>query len=165
MTVIKNFEEFINDLKNQKYQPHRNRFNEIVHNEKNETKSYLIEILIESSNRLFEHEAIQNFQKTNNRYYYHPEEIHPPVKAHYHVIPARGKNEIYAVNMDGTTHHKKNRGYQIPRKEADELRKLGVDIRPDNIIEHIETSSEEEKMLITESMEKDCISILIEIAE
>jgi len=165
MAEIKNFEQFIDSLANQKHKPFVKRFNEILENKKVETKTYLIEIVFESSDIILEHEVIKNFQKSSNRYYYHAEETHPPVKAHYHVIPLRGKKEIYAVNMDGTSHHKKNKGYEIPRKEADELRKLGVDISINNIIEHIEDLVDDEKKMITESITKDCVTIFIEIEE
>ena len=40
--------------------------------------------------------------------------------------------------MDGTARHKKNRGYQVPSKEAEELRALGVNIPDDRIIENIQ---------------------------
>lgn len=36
---------------------------------------------------------------------------------------------------DGTAHHKSNRGYVVPKKEAEELRSLGVKIPNDNILE------------------------------
>ena len=128
-------------------------------------KTYLIELTFDFGANLLEHQSIKNFKKTNNRYYYHPEETHPPVKAHYHVIPSKGNKEIYAVNMDGTSHHRVNQGYQIPKKEADELRALGVRIKPDNLIVHLEFLSGTEKQLLNESLQRDCISILLEIEE
>ncbi|OCX52770.1 hypothetical protein BEL04_00070 [Mucilaginibacter sp. PPCGB 2223] len=52
---------------------------------------------------------------------------------------------MYAVNVDdGSAHHKVNRGYTVPRKEADELRALGVNIKPDNILEGIDYEFSEE---------------------
>ncbi|MEI9954927.1 MAG: hypothetical protein WDM90_01105 [Ferruginibacter sp.] len=85
-----------------------------------------------------EHESIKRFQKSTNRYYFHPESTNPPVKGHYHVVPSKGNEEIYAVNLDGTAHHKINKGYQIPKKEAEELKRLGVNINDDRIIESID---------------------------
>ncbi len=82
-----------------------------------------------------EHEKYQGFQKTTNRYIKHPENLDIPVSAHYHVYPNNGKIEIYAVNMDGTAHHKKHSGYEVPNKEAKELKKLGVNIPLNRIIE------------------------------
>ncbi|MBK7851625.1 MAG: hypothetical protein IPJ66_10940 [Bacteroidetes bacterium] len=67
--------------------------------------------------------------------------------------------------MDGTAHHKANRGYQIPKKEADVLRSLGVEIGPDRLIESIEFLEMNLRELLTESIEHDCISIFIEIEE
>lgn len=165
MAEIKNFEQFVDRLANRKHKPFVKRFKEILENTNLETKTYLIEIVFESSDIILEHEVIKNFKKSSNRYYYHAEEIHPPVKAHYHVIPLKGKKEIYAVNIDGTSHHKKNKGYEIPRKEADELRKLGVDIGLNNIIEHIKDLVDSEKIMINESIAKDCVIIFIEIEE
>lgn len=83
-----------------------------------------------------EHEKYQSFQKTHNRYLQHPANPDIPVQAHYHIYPNNGKKEIYAVNMNGTAHHKKNRGYEVPNKEADELRKFGVNIPDNRIIEN-----------------------------
>jgi hypothetical protein len=67
---------------------------------------------------------------------YHPDNPDIPVKAHYHIYPNNGKQEIYAVNMDGSAHHKNNRGFEVPNKEAKELRKLGVEIPVNRIIEN-----------------------------
>lgn len=101
--------------------------------------SYCVQLTIgdDSGDSLItEHEKYQRFKKTTNRYNYHPENPDIPVKGHYHIYPSNGKQEIYSVNMDGTAHHKKNRGYEVPNKEAKELRKLGVDIPKDRIIEN-----------------------------
>ncbi len=68
--------------------------------------------------------------------YYHPEKPSIPVKAHYHIVPSKSKEELYAVNVDdGKAHHKSNRGHIVLRKEADELRSLGVNIPSNNIFE------------------------------
>lgn len=83
-----------------------------------------------------EHEQYKSFNKTTNRYLYHPANQDIPVQAHYHIYPNNGKKEIYAVNMDGTAHHKDNRGFEVPKKEAKELRKMGVNIPEDRIIEN-----------------------------
>ena len=40
----------------------------------------------------------------------------------------------------GVAHHRQNKNYEVPKKEADELRKLGVILKPSNIIEMIEIS-------------------------
>ena len=92
----------------------------------------------------------------------HPAKTHPPVKGHYHVYPKNGKDELYAVNMDGTAHHQRHQGYEIPRKEAEELRALGVDIRPDRIIEFLEFAEDERTKLLTESLGEEYVSIYIE---
>lgn len=101
--------------------------------------SYCVQLTFEDDNGnslITEHEKYQGFKKTTNKYIYHPKNPDIPVKAHYHIYPNNGKQEIYSVNMDGTAHHKKNRGYEVPSKEAKELRKLGVDIPKDRIIEN-----------------------------
>jgi hypothetical protein len=85
---------------------------------------------------LIEHNQYTQFQKTTNRYTYHPKNPSIPFKAHYHIYPSNSKKELYAVNLDdGTAHHKSNRGYVVPKKEAEELRFLGVKIPNDNILE------------------------------
>ena len=112
---------------------------------------------------MLEHEIIKIFKKSTNRYYFHPESANPPVKGHYQLIPLNGNHEIYAVNLDGTSHHKSSRGYIIPKKEADELRALGVNVKDDRIIESIEFLEPAKKHLLTESINRDCVSIFIEI--
>lgn len=122
-------------------------------------EDYLIKITFSRS--LNEHRQIQDFKKSTNRFIYHPEQTHPPVKAHYHVIPRNGNNEIYAVNIDGTAHHQKNKGYKIPKKEAKELRKMGVKLNSDNIIEYFEMDMQE--LLVEENeFSANCLYLLIE---
>ncbi|MEZ4945562.1 MAG: hypothetical protein R2804_08550 [Cyclobacteriaceae bacterium] len=102
--------------------------------------SYAIEVVFHSSDSelILEHKTYQKFQKTQNWYTYHPEDKNIPVKGHYHIYPSNSKKEIYAVNVDGTAHHKSNRGYEVPKKEAAELKKLGVQIPDNRILEHKE---------------------------
>ncbi len=40
--------------------------------------------------------------------------------------------------MDGTAHYRANKNFQVPKKQADELRKLGVAIPADNILESVQ---------------------------
>jgi hypothetical protein len=76
---------------------------------------------------LLEHEQFKKFSKTFIRYMYHPKNLDIPVKAHYHIYPSNSKMELYAVDVDdGSAHHKKNKGHIVPKKEADELKALGV---------------------------------------
>lgn len=102
--------------------------------------SYAIEVVfhISDSEIIFEHKTYQKFQKTQSRYTYHPEDKNIPVKGHYHIYSSNSKKEIYAVNLDGTAHHKSNRGFVVPKKEATELRILGVQIPDNRILEHKE---------------------------
>jgi len=168
MTKIKNYTQFIEDVAKRNFRPHVKCFQELAGLRPtgvNAIKTYFIKITFDFGESLLEHESIKNFQKTNNRYYFHPESTNPPVKGHYHVIPSNSKQEIYAVNLDGTAHHKVNKGHQIPSKEAKELRALGVDIGDDRIIESIELFENEEKTLLLESLNRDCISVFIEIEE
>ena len=168
MAKIINYHQFIENIADRSFKPYVKRFKELaglIPKGPNPPKSYLIEITFEFGESLLEHTVIKNFKKTTNRYYYHPEETNPPVKAHYHVIPLKGKEEIYAVNMDGTAHHRVNKGYRIPSKEADELRSLGVNINSENIIEHLEILVDIDKQLLTESLSRDLITLYIEIEE
>ena len=90
---------------------------------------------IEESHILLEHEQYKQFRKSTSLFSKHPENQNIPVKAHYHIVDSKSKKEIYAVNMDGTAHHRQNKGYQVSNKEAEELRSLGVAIPVNNIIE------------------------------
>jgi len=115
------------------------------------SETYAIRVTLQKPsnvNLLLEHESYKKFQKTNNRYSFHSENPNIPVKGHYHIYPSNSKKELYAVNIDGSAHHKRNRGYTVPSREADELRKLGVKIPSNNIVESKEfvfTESEDDK--------------------
>lgn len=143
MEYLLTFQEFVNKLNqmenDKKADQERNRFQELAGlKESNIFKSkYAIQITIHRpSSLLLEHEQYKQFKKTTNRYTKHPEDTSIPVKAHYHVYPSNSKKELYAVNIeDGKAHHKDNRGHQVPKKEADELRTLGVKIPCNNILE------------------------------
>jgi hypothetical protein len=168
MARIKNYQQFIEEIADRNFKPYVKRFKELAGLKPIGLfvpKTYLIEVTFDFGESLLEHNAIKNFKKSTNRYYYHPEETNPPVKAHYHVIPSKGKEEIYAINLDGTAHHRVNKGYQIPKKEADELRDLGVNINSDNVIEHIEFLEGIEKQLLTESLSHTLITIYLEIED
>ena len=115
------------------------------HNVGDERESpYYIQVSIseDEPTLIKEHHAIKSFKSTTNRYFYHPEDTNIPVKAHYHIIPNNSKKELYAVNLDGTAHHQSNRGHVVPKKEAEELRRLGVAIGSDNILEELTTEAE-----------------------
>ena len=98
---------------------------------------YAIQIVIETDEDklLLEHENYKEFKKSKDLFYFHPEDKNIPVKAHYHVVDRKSKKEIYAVNLDGTAHHRKNKGYEVPKKHAKELSALGVEFKTDNILE------------------------------
>jgi hypothetical protein len=167
MAHIKNFNQFLESIEKVAYQPDIKRMQDLAGINpisSNSVESYLIKITFESDSLLLEHISLKSFKGTTNRMLKHPPSTHPPVKGHYHVYPKNGKEELYAVNMDGTAHHQRHKGYEIPRKEAEELRALGVDIRPDRIIEFLEISEDEQRKLLTESSTEEHISILIEIS-
>ena len=143
MKFIATFKEFIDTLNKQeaerKAKAELKRFRELAGLKDSDTPEdgYLIKITIEApTDFLFEHETYTKFKKTTNRYTYHPENTDIPVKAHYHVYPAKSKKELYAVNVeDGKAHHKSNRGHLVPKKEAEELRNLGVKLPASNLLE------------------------------
>lgn len=159
MAKIKDFKAFLNESyqKQLVYQALRG-LEKIKAIESNYTERYAIQITFDTSSiptLLLEHKVYNTFTKTRNRYAYHPEDTNIPVKAHYHIYPPNGKKELYAINMDGTSHHQKNKGFLIPSKEADELRSMGVSIQPTNIIESIELISNNAVSIITEELQKD----------
>jgi hypothetical protein len=49
--------------------------------------------------------------------------------------------------MDGTAHHRKNKGYEVPKKEAEELKRFGVNMPKDRIIENMEINLKEVELL------------------
>lgn len=132
--MINNPKKFLESI-NSRDNSYKLRLQELANIENDSRNLYAVAISFQIGDIILEHKDFKKFNKSQNRYTYHPENLDIPVKAHYHVHPPRGDKELYAVNIDGTAHHKKNRGIQIPRKEADELRSLGVDIRTDRIIE------------------------------
>lgn len=100
---------------------------------------FAIQVFVETDNSelILEHEQYKKFKKSTDLYYYHPEDKHIPVKAHYHIVNSKSKKEIYAVNTDGTAHHKKNKGIVVPKKHAKELKLLGVNFKNGNILESL----------------------------
>jgi hypothetical protein len=116
--------------------------------ESNLLNRYAIQITIESTEEklILEHEQYKEFRKSNDLYYKHPENTQIPVKAHYHVVDSKSKKEIYAVNMDGTAHHKKNKGFAVPSKQAEELKRLGVQFKDGNILENFDIDKEKKYM-------------------
>ncbi len=140
------------------------RFYELI-GEKEKFEQYLIKITFPTgvvSESLNEHKVFQNFLNSSNRYNYHPETTNPPVKAHYHIYPLNSKQELYAVNVDdGKAHHKKNRGIIVPHKEADELRKLGVKLPDNNILETKSISEIYNIQILNERINEDNIIYLI----
>jgi hypothetical protein len=136
------FKEFLNRLQKEEEKSLSEttvtRFQELAGlKESNLLNRYAIQIIIESDDKqlLLEHEQYKQFKKSTDLYFKHPENPSIPVQAHYHVVDSKSKQEIYAVNMDGTAHHKQNRGVQVPKKQAAELRGLGVAIPTNNILE------------------------------
>lgn len=143
MAAIEDFKDFLNKSYDKKtvYEVTRSlELSKAV--ESNYLNRYAIQITFNVSSvpeLILEHKVYNTFAKTRNRFTYHPEDTDIPVKAHYHIYPPNGKKELYAVNIDGTAHHKKNRGVTISKKEADELRSMGVAIPANNIIECLVT--------------------------
>lgn len=148
MANIKNFKQFLESIERDAYNPEFKRIqvlSGIKPTNVDNKETYLIKITFESDSLLLEHKSLKSFKGSTNKMLKHPSSTHPPVKGHYHVYPKNGKDEIYAVNLDGTAHHQRHQGYEIPRKEAEELRALGVDIRPDRIIEYLEISEDDQR--------------------
>ncbi len=168
MAWIKNYEQFIQDVADRDFKRYFKRFQELAGIrpiDESKKPSYYVQITFNFDNALLEGEYYKFFQKTNNRYCFHPEDKNIPVKAHYHIVPSNSTKEIYAVNTDGTAHHKKNRGIQVPKKEANELRSMGVNIPDSNIIECVDDFTGGELSLLTESVNKNNFCIFIQFDE
>ena len=168
MAYIKGFNEFLEQLNKEAYNPEIKRMQKLSGITKKNIvvkETYLIQITFDRESEIFEHISLKNFKGSTRKMLYHPAKTHPPVKGHYHVYSNNSKDEIYAVNMDGTAHHQKHQGYEIPRKEAEELRARGVTIKADRIIEYLDASEDDQRKLITETLQDDFISIYIEIEE
>lgn len=130
--------EYLEKENNSLQEAVKNRMQELSGiKDSNFNSRYAIQIVIETDKKelLLEHEDYKEFRKSNDLYYYHPEDTKIPVKAHYHVVDRKSKKEIYAVNLDGTAHHRKNKGYEVPKKHAKELSSLGVTFKDNNILE------------------------------
>ncbi len=123
----------------------------------NRASRYCIQIIIQGDKELLlEHETYNKFSKTTNLWRKDPADANIPVQGHYHIYASNSKKEIYAVNMDGTAHHRKNKGFEVPKKEAVELRKLGVSIPPNRIIECVE-------LLLNEDLQNTSYSFTLTI--
>ncbi len=83
---------------------------------------------------LLEHEQYKEFKKSTDLYFKHPENQSIPVQSHYHVVDTKSKKEMYSVNTDDSAHHRANISYPVLKKQAEELRKLGVNIPSNNIL-------------------------------
>lgn len=154
MEYLLTFEQFVKKLNN--HEINESKKKQVIRNKElaglQESKifrnQYAIQILIDSPNVneiILEHEQYKRFKKTKNLYTYHPEDSSIPVKAHFHIFPSNSKDELYSVYVEtGKAHHKKNRGYQIPKKEAEELRSLGVQIHKNNILESVKFTLNED---------------------
>ena len=154
MAYIKDFNEFLEQLNKEAYDPEIKRMQILAGITKKNIvvkETYLIQITFDRESEIFEHISLKNFKGSTRKMLHHPAKTHPPVKGHYHVYSKNSKDEIYAVNMDGTAHHQKHQGYEIPRKEAEELRALGVTIKADRIIEYLDASEDDQRQLITET--------------
>jgi hypothetical protein len=170
MAYIKDFNEFLEQLNKEAYNPEIIRMQILAGIRKKDVvvkETYLIQITFDndSDSEIFEHIILKKFKGSTRKMLHHPAKTHPPVKGHYHVYSKNSKDEIYAVNMDGTAHHQKHRGFEIPRKEAEELMTLGVKIGLDRIIEYLDISEDDNRQLITETLKEDFISIFIEIED
>lgn len=96
---------------------------------------YYIIITVEiNSNLITEYNQYRQFKRTNNLFYKHSADLNIPVQNHFHIIDRKSKKELYAVNFDGTAHHRENAGFLVPKKEAEELKKLGVNFKDSNYV-------------------------------
>jgi len=122
-----------------KYSEFIRRFKKLANIKEDLGEPYFIKITLTKglvAESLNEHNVYNNFPKSTRRYMYHPDSTNPPAKAHCQVYPPNSKKEIYVVcKADGKAHHRKNEGYLVSTKEADELRTLEVKLPTDNILE------------------------------
>ena len=143
MMPLKKYLEFCEEKENhKKYQVIRNQeLSGLI--QSGYINRYAIEVTIPAHNLLIEHEQYKKFARTNNLWRKDPANLNIPVQGHYHIIDPVSKEDIYAVNMDGTAHHRVNRGFVVPKKEAEELRKFGVIIPANRIIESVDLTLNE----------------------
>ncbi len=73
----------------------------------------------------------------------------PEGEYHLHLYDKRG--QLAAINRSGSAHHRSNRGFQLPNRVADAIKKVFPDYRipSDNIIESI--TQADQLMLIVEN--------------
>ena len=53
------------------------------------------------------------------------------------------------MNLDGTAHHRKSKGFKVPKKHAEELKGLGVKFKEGNILESFEIPKNEHHTFFT----------------
>lgn len=85
---------------------------------------------------LFEHHVYKTIPGTRDRYREDPENTNTLTMRHAHTYARNSKNQLYAVNVDGTGHDGSS-GKQIPEKHADFFRGKGYKVGPDNILEEL----------------------------
>jgi hypothetical protein len=153
MMPLKKYLEFCEEMEKENYEKYIVTRNQELSGliESGYINRYAIEVTIPVNNLLIEHEQYKKFARTNNLWRKDPANLNIPVQGHYHIVDPVSKEDIYSVNMDGTAHHRVNRGFEVPKKEAEELRKFGVTIPANRIIECIE-------LTMNESFNEDTVS-------
>lgn len=124
---------------------------------------YAIQISFEEDELLPEHLKIKQFKTFRNMYIRHPAQFDIPVLAHYHVCTSNSNCVMYAINIDGTVHHRSSKGYRIPTKEANELRSMSVDIKANNIIESWEILGHQNQLIVESALlRSNCIFLILD---
>jgi hypothetical protein len=96
--------------------------------------------VLQQVTKLFEHKVYKPITGTRDTYREDPENTNTLTMRHSHVYAGDSKNQLYAVNMDGTGHDGSS-GESTPSKHAEFFRQKGYKINPNNILEELNVTS------------------------
>lgn len=68
-------------------------------------------------------------QLGNSRYFYRGPEVHSNGNRHIHIFNEHQKDDLFAINFDGTFHDKKRPPFLLSKGFVEALRQLGIQVK------------------------------------
>jgi hypothetical protein len=93
--------------------------------------------VLQEITQLFEHKVYKTIPGTKDTYREDPGNTNTLTMRHSHTYAGNSKNQLYAVNVDGSGHDGSSR-QKIPDKHADFYRSKGYQINANNILEQLD---------------------------
>src|SRR5689334_6128643 len=93
--------------------------------------------VLQEITQLFEQKVYKTIPGTKDTYREDPANTNTLTMRHSHTYAGTSKNQLYAVNVDGSGHDGSS-GQKIPDKHADFYRTKGYAINPNNILEQLD---------------------------